>query len=395
MTPSAAPDHPPLAGLRPEIETLETQQIMQVSVLAMGDPDVIPLWYGESDMVTPDFIRRAAAEALEAGHTFYTHKWGIPELRETLASYSSGLYGVPIASERITVTSSGMTGIMMVMQALVGTGDNILLVDPIWPNGAAAAEVMGGEVRRVSLQPNSQGDWHLDLDRLFAAADDRTRLIFVNSPGNPTGWMMERDQQQAILDFCRRRGIWIVADEVYGRLVYDRKVAPSFLEISSPEDPVIVVNSFSKSWAMTGWRMGWLTLPERIAGPIGNLVEYNTSGTPAFLQHAGVVAVREGEDVVRAMVERCRAGRAVVSRRLAALPRVTYSPPVAAFYAFFRVDGMTDSLDFAKRLVREARVGVAPGTAFGPSGEGWLRLCFARATDGLEAAMDRLTAALR
>jgi len=385
---------PPIAAIRPEIESLEVQQIMQVSVLAMDDPEVTPLWYGESDVTTPEFISEAAAAALRAGETFYTHKWGIPELRETLSTYMSTLYGTPVETDRVTVTSSGMTGIMMVMQALVGAGDNIVMVDPIWPNAAAAAEIMGGSVRRVSLEANAQGDWHLDLTRLQDAVDDRTRLVFVNSPGNPTGWMMPRDQQIALLDFCRARGIWILTDEVYARIVYDRNTAPSFLEIADPEDSVIVVNSFSKSWAMTGWRMGWLTHPTRFAATIGNLVEYNTSGTPAFLQRAGVAAVRGGEPVVAAMVARCRTGRDVVSERLAALPRVTYNPPTAAFYTFFKVDGMENSLDFAKHLVHEARVGLAPGTAFGPTGEGWLRLCFARAPETLEAAMDRLAASL-
>ena len=385
---------PILAPIRPEVLAIETQQIMQVSRLAMDDPEVIAMWYGESDITTPEFICDAAASALRRGQTFYTHKWGIPRLRETLAVYTGGLYGTKIAKDRVTVTSSGMTGIMMMMQALVGAGDNILVVDPIWPNGALAAQVMGGEVRRTSLEANSQGDWHLDLDKLFSAVDARTRLIFVNSPGNPTGWMMEGEQQRAILDFCRERGIWIVADEVYGRLVYDRAVAPSFLNIADPEDPVVVVNSFSKSWAMTGWRMGWLIHPERLTEKIGDLVEYNTSGTPEFLQEAGIVAVRDGEETVAAMVERCRNGRDAASRRLAGMPRVIYRPPAAAFYAFFKVDGMEHSLDFAKRLATEFKVGIAPGTAFGPSGEGWLRLCFAQSPERIDEAMDRLERAL-
>ncbi|MDP6389373.1 MAG: pyridoxal phosphate-dependent aminotransferase [Alphaproteobacteria bacterium] len=383
-----------LPGLRPGIEALETQQIMQVSTLALEDPNVIPLWYGESDVPTPAFICQAAADALAAGHTFYTHKWGIPELRETLVRYGEGLYGIDLDVDRITVTSSGMTGIMMLMQALVDPGDNVIVVDPIWPNAAAAAEVMGGEVRRVGLEADAAGAWRLDLERVLDSADERTRLVFVNSPGNPTGWMMSRAEQQALLDFCRERGMWVVADEVYARIVYEGAHAPSFLEIADPEDPVIVVNSFSKSWAMTGWRMGWLTHPAAIRDDLGNLVEYNTSGTPAFLQHAGVTAVSQGEDFVASMVARCRTGREVVSRRLAELPRVTYSPPEAAFYAFFALEGMDNSLSFAQRLVHEAGVGLAPGTAFGPHGEGWLRLCFARAPGSLEEAMDRLAKAL-
>ena len=383
-----------VAPIRPEILAIETQQIMQVSSLAMDDPEVIALWYGESDVSTPDFICAAATEALQRGQTFYTHKWGIPALRETLAAYTGNLYGVDISTDRVTVTSSGMTGIMILMQALVGSGDNIILVDPIWPNGGSAAQVMGGEVRRVSLEADSQGNWHLNLEKLFAATDDRTRMIFINSPGNPTGWMMERDQQKTILNFCRDNRIWAVADEVYGRLVYDRHVAPSFIEIAEPEDPVVVVNSFSKSWAMTGWRLGWLTHPKRLTEKIGDLIEYNTSGTPEFLQEAGIKAVQDGEDTIGDMVERCRAGRDAASRRLAAMARVTYSPPAAAFYAFFKVDGIDNSLDFAKRLATEYKLGVAPGTAFGPSGEGWLRLCFAQSPGRIDEAMDRLERAM-
>lgn len=381
------------AAIRARIRDLETQQIYQVARLAFGDPKVIPLWYGESDVTTPDFISKAASDALAAGHTFYTHKQGIPELRTALAAYTAGLYGIDLPADRITVTSSGMTGIMMVMEMLVDPGDNVVIVGPVWPNARAAVEIMGGAPRTAALRFGNDG-WRLDVDEVLARCDGRTRAVFVNSPGNPTGWMMPRDQQQVLLTACRERGIWVVADEVYARIVYDRKAAPSFLEIADPDDSLIVINSFSKSWAMTGWRLGWLTHPAVVTEYLSNLVEFNTSGTPAFLQHAGAVAVREGEAVVAAMVERCRRGREVIGQCLAALPRVRYSPPDAAFYAFFAVDGMDNSLDFAKRLVHETGVGLAPGTAFGPEGEGFLRLCFARAPETLEAAAERLAKAL-
>jgi len=381
------------AAIRARIRDLETQQILQVSQLALGDPKVIPLWYGESDVTTPDFISKAASDALAAGHTFYTHKQGIPELRTALANYTAALYGVDMPPDRITVTSSGMTGIMMVMEMLVDPGDNVVIVGPVWPNARAAVEIMGGEPRTVALRFGNEG-WRLDVEEVLARCDPRTRAVFVNSPGNPTGWMMPRGQQEALLAACRERGIWVVADEVYARIVYDRRAAPSFLEIAGPDDPLIVINSFSKSWAMTGWRLGWLTHPLPVGAFVANLVEFNTSGTPAFLQHAGATAVRDGESVVAAMVARCRKGREVIGRCLAALPRVRYSPPDAAFYAFFAVDGMDNSLEFAKRLVHEAGVGVAPGTAFGPEGEGFLRLCFARAPETLEAAAERLAKAL-
>jgi aspartate/methionine/tyrosine aminotransferase len=382
-----------IARIRPAIRDLELQQIGQVSSLAMGDPDVIPLWYGESDMPTPGFINDAAGAALAAGETFYTHKRGIPELRTALADYATALCGARVAEDRISVTSSGMAGIMTAMQMLIDPGDNAVIVGPVWPNARAAVEIMGGAPRTAPLRFGDAG-WTLDLDRLFDACDARTRAIFINSPGNPTGWMMGRTQQQAVLDFAREKGLWILADEVYGRIVYDRPAAPSFLEIAAPDDPVIVVNSFSKSWAMTGWRIGWLTHPPACGDWVANLVEYSTSGTPTFLQHAALTALRDGEPLVAAMVDRCRRGRDVIGACLADLPRVRYRAPDAAFYAFFAVDGMANSLDFAKDLVHSARVGLAPGTAFGPDGEGWLRLCFARAPATLEQAVERLTPAL-
>lgn len=393
---SAAADRPaaPPPGIRAAVQVLETQQIAQVASLGLGDPEVIPLWYGESDVPTPAFIGDAAARALAAGETFYTHKRGIPALREAIARYNAALYGVPVDAARVTVTGSGMAGIMMVMQALVDPGDNVVLVDPVWPNACAAVAIMGGEPRPVSLRFGNDG-WALDLDMLFDACDRRTRAVFVNSPGNPTGWMMDRAQQQALLDFCRARGIWLIADEVYARIVYERRAAPSFLEIAGPEDPLIVVNSFSKAWAMTGWRLGWLIHPTALGETFDKLVEYNTSGSPPFLQLAAITALEQGEGFVDSMAAHCRRGRETVGALLTALPRVRYRPPEAAFYAFFAVDGVDNSLDFAKRLVRETGVGLAPGTAFGPAGEGWLRLCFARAPETLELAVERLAPALR
>ncbi len=382
-------DAPGLARLRSVVVDAPPQLIGEVARLGMGDKDAIALWYGESDMPTPRFICDAAHRAMLAGETFYSHKRGLPELQAALAAYLTGLYDAPITADRVTVTASGMHGILLAMQAILEAGDNAVLVGPVWPNAAATARVAGAEARTIALD-NRNGVWRLDLDRLFAACDDATRIIFVNSPGNPTGWMLERAEQQAILDFARARGIWVMADEVYGRLVYDRAVAPSFLEISAPEDPVIVVNSFSKSWAMTGWRVGWLTHPAWLGPAFSELVEYSVSTVPPFLQRAAITAVTEGEPLVAEIRERCRQGRDVVTPALTAHPRVVMAPPVAAFYAFFRVEGMADSLAWAKRLYLETKVGVAPGRAFGPEGEGWIRLCFASSPARLETAMARL-----
>jgi aspartate aminotransferase len=400
---SRGPDRPEPAGRQPGvaapirtlIDALPASKIREVSRAGMGRADVLPLWFGEPDRPTPDFICEAAARALKEGHTFYTPNRGIPELREALASYMSDLYNRAVDRERITVTASGMNAIMIAMQCLVDPGDNVVITTPLWPNIAETVHIMGGQARRVPLDDAGDGGWSLDLDRLRVACDGRTRAVFINSPNNPTGWMMPGEQQQELLAFCREQGVWLVADEVYARVVFDRRVAPSFLDRGEPDDPLIVINSFSKAWAMTGWRLGWITHPARLGSVFEKMNEFNIAGPPAFAQHAGVVALREGEPFIADTNARYREGRDLVCARLGAMGRVRAPVPEAAFYAFFAVEGMDDSLGFAKRLVEEAGIGLAPGVAFGPSGEGHLRLCFAASSETLERASDRLEQALR
>jgi len=379
--------------IRPAVAEIPDSLIRAVANAGIGRDDVIPLWFGEPDLPTPEFICDAAARAMRAGHVKYTHSRGIPELRDTLARYMSGLYGVPVAADRITLSASGMNAIMLAMQALVGPGDNVVFTTPLWPNCLRTAMIMGAEARSVALEHRPNG-WRLDLDQLIGAFDQNTRAVFLNSPGNPTGWVMPEPEQRALLLECRRRGIWIIADEVYARLVYDGNVAPSFVPLAGPEDRLIVINSFSKSWRMTGWRMGWFTAPAALGETLAKLTEFNTAGPATFIQHAGVVAIRDGEAEIKAQVDRLRVARDLAFQRLAGHPRITLSRPEAAFYAFFKVDGMADSLDFAKQLVAKHGVGIAPGAAFGPAGEGHLRLCFASSPDVLTQAFDRLEKAL-
>lgn len=388
----AQADYP--VPIRDAVAEMEPTKIGQVANLGRGDPNVIKLWFGESDVKTPDFINKAATTALEEGHTFYTWQRGIPPLREAIARYTSRLYGIDCREDRVTVMGSGMQVIALSCQALINPGDNVVLVSPVWPNVIQAVEVMGGSVRQVRVALTGPR-WQLDLDRLLAAVDSRTRFLFINSPNNPTGWTMTSDEQKAVLDFCRKRRIWLMADEVYARLVYDRPHAPSFLEHAQPDDPVIVVQSFSKPWAMTGWRLGWMTSPASFGDMMAKLVQFNTSGSPAFLQYGALAAIEHGEECLKSMVERCRAGGEIVFQRLAALPRVRVARPAATFYAFFTVEGMTDSLAFASQLVTEAKVGLAPGSAFGDGGEGYLRLCFAQSPENLVQAMDRMEPLLR
>jgi aspartate aminotransferase len=391
----AGPAGPPLVentdpmNVRSSIEALPNSMISEIVNHGRERPGLIPLWLGEGDLPTPSFIADACDRAIRDGHVFYTWQHGLPELRRSLSGYLERVYGVPVDTGRITVHGSGMTAIMLSLQALIDPGDEVVVVSPVWPNIFSAVRILGGEVRMVPLELTEAG-WGLDLDRLFDACSARTRMIFVNSPNNPTGWTMKEEELRAVLDFARSRGLWVMADEVYSRLVYDAPHAPSMLPLLDPEDRVVVVNSFSKNWAMTGWRLGWTVAPALLAPHYEKLVQFNNSGTPAFIQMAGIAAIEQGEPFIAQMVERCRRGRDIVCDALGNLPDVRLTRPEGAFYAFFAVDGVTDSLAFAKRIVDETDIGMAPGAAFGSGGEGCLRLCFASTPERLEEAMSRL-----
>ncbi len=375
--------------MRREIELLEDSPIVEVWRMGYGRDDVIGMFAGEPDVPTPDFICAAASRALAEGRTFYTPNRGIPALREALGEYLHRIYGVTVPEGRLALTGSGMNAVMLIAQAMVQPGDNVVTITPSWPNIMRAMQINGATIREVAMTSGNAG-WSLDLDAVFAACDGRTRVIYLASPGNPTGWMISREEGQRLLEFARARGIAILSDEVYHRLVYDREVAFSFLEIARPDDPVFVVNSFSKAWAMTGWRLGWVVFPEGQTANIEKLVQFNTSGAPEFLQAGAITALREGEEFVAFFRERCRAGRDLVANRLARMKRIRNVPNSGSFYAMFEVDGVTDTLEFCKRAVTEAGIGMAPGIAFGAGAERHIRLCYAKSEALLGEAMDRL-----
>jgi aspartate/methionine/tyrosine aminotransferase len=369
------------------IDRLPGSKIREVANAGLGRTDVLPFWFGESDEVTPSAIREAAAASLQAGETFYSHNLGLPELREGLAAYQSGLHR-PIAPQRIAVCSGGVNALMVAMQALVDPGDEVAAVVPLWPNLTAQASILGARVERISLRPDPArpaAGWTLDLPALLARVGPRTRVLLLNAPNNPTGWTLGTTEQRAILDHCRRTGTWIVADEVYERVYYGqgqpgaqgRIAAPSFLDLADPDDRLVVVHSFSKSFLMTGWRLGYLVMPPSLEAAVGKLIEFNTSCTPVFVQRAGLAALAEGEPLVQRVVAQLRDCRDTLVPLLAALPGVQVALPAGGMYAFLRVEGEADSLAFAKRLVAGVGLGLAPGAAFGDEGEGWLRWCFA------------------
>lgn len=378
--------------MRQAVLNLEESMIRQVANAGMGRDDVLKFWFGESDEVTPQFIRDAAIASLQQGETFYAHNLGMPELRQAIADYSTGLRAAgaaTISMDRIAVTSGGVNALMLAVQALIDAGDEVVAVTPVWPNLIAQPAIMGGHVTCVSLRPVG-GLWQLDMDELLASITGATKLLILNAPNNPTGWTLTRAEQATILAHCRRTGTWILADEVYERLYFEKtaagaaQCAPSFLDIAAPEDRLVVVHSFSKSFLMTGWRLGWLVMPPSMTPEIGKLVEFNTSCAPVFVQRAAVEAITRTAEITPRVVAHLQACRDTLVPLLQAVPGVEVAAANGGMYAFFRLQDQAlygDSLATAKRLVVEAGLGLAPGNAFmvnpRPEAQGWLRWCFA------------------
>jgi len=382
--------------LRPILGQFYPNRIVEVASLGLDRPGLIPLWFGESDLVTPKFIRDAAIAALNEGKTFYTWARGIPELREAIAGYHQRTISVPVDSERVTVPGAAMLAITMALSCVADRGDNVVIVAPVWPNIFHAAQVSGAEVRLVRLDEDwAASRWRLDLDKLFDRCDAHTKAIFISTPNNPSGWMASRTEQQAILDFARKRGIAIISDEVYGTLIYDGTThAPSFLAIAGEDDPVFVINSFSKPWAMTGWRIGWLTHPKSLADAMRILSPAANTGTATFNQYGALAALGpKGDEFREGLRKRCETNRDLVKDFIARQNRLRWMIPDGAFYGFLHIEGLSDSTAFARDLVLKANVGTAPGSAFGlgdPRDEAYVRICFARDAGGLAEGLRRI-----
>lgn len=378
---------------RAEVQGLRMSKIREVANAGLGRDDILAFWFGESDQPTPEFIRRPAAEALMAGRTFYAHNLGRADVRQSLSDYLGRLHGAPIGPDRLAITSAGVNALMLAAQLVVSPGDRVVVVGPIWPNVAEIPRILSADVETVPLEP-AQGRWRLDLDRLLDALTPDTRMLVINSPNNPTGWMLPEADRAAILDHCRRHGIWLVCDDVYERLTFDRPCAPSFLPLATPQDRVIGTNSFSKAWRMTGWRLGWMVVPPPMLEGLGVLIEYNTSCAPDFVQEGARAALDQGDSYVAEVRAELAAARTQVLEALRRIPRIEAPDPDGGFYAFFRVDGCTDSVALCKDLIRDAGLGLAPGAAFGPEGEGWLRWCFAARPEKNAQGLARLAAYL-
>ena len=369
--------------MRTAIMDLEASKIREVANAGLGRDDVLAFWFGEGDEVTPDFVRQAAIDSLQQGETYYAHNLGLPSLRQAIADHMGqnhpGPHGQGVSQDRVAVTAGGVNALMLAVQALVNTGDDVLAITPVWPNLLAQPRIMGAHLRTLSLRVVN-GSWQLDLEALLAAIGPQTRLLILNAPNNPTGWTLSRQEQLAILQRCRETGTWILADEVYEALYYaptHNACAPSFLDVAEPQDRLVVVHSFSKSFLMTGWRLGWLVMPPDMTDAMGKLIEFNTSCCSVFTQRAGLAALQRRQDITPRVVAHLKACRDTLVGGIQTLPGLEVSLALGGMYAFFRIPGHDDGLATAKRLVTEAGLGLAPGEAFGSEAAGWLRWCFA------------------
>jgi aspartate/methionine/tyrosine aminotransferase len=383
------------SGIRDQIKDLHTENIAAMAVRAKALEDVIALWYGEGDMVTPSFIRDAAKKSLDDGETFYVPDMrGADRLKTAISDYQSRLFGKPIGMTRSTVAPGGMQALYIALALIAEVGTNVVYVAPQWPNIHNAIHLLGAEPRPVAL--DFETDWHLDLDRLFAACDARTRAIFLSTPSNPTGWTASAEEMAALLEFSRRTGIWIISDEVYGRIYFHGDVAPSMMAIADDEDRVMTINSFSKAWAMTGWRVGWLTHPNSVADQIAAMTQYINSGTAAMIQAGAVAALEQGEPLVADIRTRIKTGLDIVYDGLSQINSITLpEKPKGGMYAFFGLAGVPDAREACSMILEKARVGLAPGHLFGNSSAGFIRLCVFRDEERLKTAVDRMVEALR
>jgi aspartate/methionine/tyrosine aminotransferase len=383
-----------LPGLAGSVKAVPHSRIRELAEIAFQMEGVLKLYFGESNQPTPDYIKNAAQKALQDGYTFYTENAGLLSLRETLADYYQRMQGVTLDARReIVITASGVQGLNVAIRCVLDPGDEALVLTPSWPNGASIVAMANAKAVEIA-QPLRGDRYEIDWEALEGAVTARTRLLLYTSPSNPLGWVATDEDQERLLEFCRRHGLWLLADEVYDRLWYETEElgtpVPSILRKATREDAVMVVHSFSKSYCMTGWRLGWVIARADLAAKATQLNEFIISHAPSFTQRAGETALKEGEGELRTMLGRLRDNRDFCLEALSRMPRVTTPRPEGAFYLFPRISGLHDSFTFCRRLLEETKVGLAPGVAFGAGGEGSIRICYAADRTILEPAMQRL-----
>ena len=350
--------------------------------------EVLAAWFGEGNKPTKNIIYNETIKSLNNGNTFYTYQNGLPKIREALSNYMNNVFDLDTIPENHSLVTGGMLGIKIICDMLIEKGDEVVIVGPVWPNIRSSVILKEGKIKEVNLKLTDK--WDLDFKELFSAVSDKTKMVFINSPSNPTGWMLTEEEQEKIISFLRKKNCWLISDEVYHQIVYDRDNSSSFLKFSRPDDKLIVINSSSKSFNMTGWRIGWLSHPENLGSHIAKLVQISTTGVPEFLQEGFFSALINYKSIVSEVKNDLKKSRDFLFKRTKNWSKIQMPYTNAAFYSFFKVKGMKDSIEFAKYLIEKTQVGLAPGVAFGKSGEGHLRLCFASDLKYLENILSRL-----
>ncbi|MDC3072313.1 aminotransferase class I/II-fold pyridoxal phosphate-dependent enzyme [bacterium] len=383
-----------LKNLNEEIVSFKETAIMQIAnfgrryQIDTGNY-IYPAWFGEGDISTNNLINEKTIDSLNQGKTFYTFQNGTPELRLQISKYMNEVFNINTKPQHHSVVTGGMMGLRLICDLIINDGDEVVLVGPIWPNIRSSVLLRKGNIKEISLKLKDS-EWQLDFEKLLNSITNKTKMVFINSPGNPTGWVMSKKHQKALLNHVREMGCWLISDEVYHQIMFNNDVSPSFLQISKPSDRLIVINSASKSFNMTGWRIGWITHPEELEDHIAKLVQITTTGVPEFLQTGLISALQNYKFLTKEVRQNLKKSRDIMFERLVGWKKVECSIPEATFYAFFKVKGIENSLEFAKRLIIDTNVGVAPGIAFGESGEGHLRICFAAKQSFINEIMDRL-----
>ncbi len=384
---------------RPVLHALTSNPGIEMMSYAAGRENMITLAQGEGDSPTPDFISNAAFEAMKNGKTIYGPTLGQTPLREAISNYYKNIYKINVPASRIFITASGSTAMHLSLAALVDKGDEVVAVTPIWKNLLGAVELTQATTRQVSLNHSDEKGWTLDLEALFAACTEKTKVILVVSPSNPTGWTATHEEMKKILEFARKRGIWVLADEVYSRLVFESKHehlrADSFLDVAESDDLLLVVNSFSKTWSMTGWRLGWIVGPPEAEEKIRDVALYNNLCPPTFTQYGAIAALEQGEPFLKSQIDLWRSNRDLLVNHFKTRENVHMAYPEATFYGFFKVEGQPDCKALTKRFVDEANVLLSPGCAFGKTARGYIRMCFAVSERRLIEALDRMDKILK
>lgn len=356
--------------------------------------EVLHLEIGQPDYPTPDHIARAGIEAIEEGQTRYVSPTGIAPLRAAVAQEVSRRLGLDIGPDQVVLGPGAKPGLFYATLALVGPGDEVIYPDPGFPSYAATIGIAGAIAVPVRLR--EEKGFSFDLDEFDTRLSERTKLIILNSPGNPTGSIMPLEDLQHIAQKAQEHNLWIISDEIYSQLVYDGLSVPSIAALPGMLERTVIVDGFSKTYAMTGWRLGYMVAPQALAERVGLLLTHSIGCTAAFTQYAGLEALTGPQDCVREMVADYQRRRDRMVAGLNAIPGITCQKPQGAFYVFPNITSFgLRSAEIAARLLEEAGVAVLAGSDFGAGGEGYLRLCYCPSMEVIERALEKMDAFFR